>query len=196
MTRTAIVLLVNLLLLASPALSAWQARAQQAIPAIVETDIATAQVDVVAVDHAKRKATLRDEDGNSFTVDVPKSVVNFAQVKKGDKVTVSYEVSTAIGLQKQAAGDATANAPTARQYTTVRVAPHGQKPASVRTEVTELTATVEQIDVANRKVTLRGPQGNVRTVSVSDRVQHLDQVNPGDLVVVRQTNAVAVTVTK
>jgi hypothetical protein len=55
---------------------------------------------------------------------------------------------------------------------------------------------VETIDYAKRSVTLRGPQGNRRVVKVDDSVQRLNDVKPGDEVVVRHTEAVAIAISK
>ena len=56
-------------------------------------------------------------------------------------------------------------------------------------------ATVEAVDLAKRTVTVRGPRGNVNTLKVGDQVQ-LDKVKAGDQVVVRYTEAVAISVDK
>ncbi len=48
----------------------------------------------------------------------------------------------------------------------------------------QLTATVTAVDVATRKVTLKGKKGKEETITVSPDVKNLDQVKVGDLVVV------------
>jgi hypothetical protein len=48
----------------------------------------------------------------------------------------------------------------------------------------QLTASVTAVDVATRKVTLKGPKGKEETITVSPDVKNLDQVKVGDLVVV------------
>jgi hypothetical protein len=48
----------------------------------------------------------------------------------------------------------------------------------------QLTASVTAIDVATRKVTLKGQKGKEETITVSPDVKNLDQVKVGDLVVV------------
>ena len=48
----------------------------------------------------------------------------------------------------------------------------------------QLTATVTAVDVATRKVTLKGQKGKEETITVSPDVKNLDQVKVGDLVVV------------
>lgn len=177
----------------------------QALPGLVATNMATAHATVEAVDHAKRTATLRADDGHEFTVDVPDSVRNFDQVQKGDKINIEYQEATAIFLRKpgEGGGESTGSttppspaAPSATQYGTVEVAPRGQKPAGIETRVVEITAIVEDVDYGKRTVTLRGPRGNVETIDVGDRVPNLDRVKKGDQVVVRHTEAVAASVSK
>ena len=46
-------------------------------------------------------------------------------------------------------------------------------------------AQVKAVDLANREVTLVGPQGNVFAVHVSDAVRNLDKVKAGDSVVAK-----------
>jgi Cu/Ag efflux protein CusF len=47
-----------------------------------------------------------------------------------------------------------------------------------------VTATVEAIDVAKREVTLKGPEGNLVTLTVGEKVQRLNEVKKGDQVTV------------
>jgi hypothetical protein len=49
-------------------------------------------------------------------------------------------------------------------------------------DVAEIAATVEAIDVDNRLVTLRGPQGNEVTVEAGPEVRNLAQIEAGDVV--------------
>jgi hypothetical protein len=56
--------------------------------------------------------------------------------------------------------------------------------------MTEVTATVEDIDHANRMVTLKGPSGGKVTTEVSPKVKNLDQVKVGDEVKVQYYMAV------
>lgn len=56
--------------------------------------------------------------------------------------------------------------------------------------VSSMQATVKDIDVAARTATLVGPQGETMTVKVGDQVRNLDQVKPGDTVVVRYYDSV------
>ena len=56
------------------------------------------------------------------------------------------------------------------------------KPSISATQTVKITAVVEAIDLETRQVTLRGPEGNSRTITVSDDARNLDQVAPGDTV--------------
>ncbi len=55
-----------------------------------------------------------------------------------------------------------------------------------------ITASVVGIDKKDRTLTLRGPQGNVVTVEVTDDVRNFDQIEVGDNVKVTYYEAVAV----
>lgn len=203
MPKTAAIAVLALLLAPSVALAQAQQSpappppaANAPRPAIVQTNVVVDHVTVEAVDHAKRTATLRASDGQVFVVDVPQSVVNFPQVEKGDTITIRYEQATAIFLRKPGEMTPGNAAPAIHQYQSVEVAPRGEKPAGVHTTVTQITATVEAVDYARRKVTLRGPNGNSRTIDVGDEVPNLDRVKTGDQVVVQQTDALAIGITK
>lgn len=55
----------------------------------------------------------------------------------------------------------------------------------------EVKATVVSVDLKSRDVTLKGPEGKTFVVQAGDAVQHLDQVKPGDVVVVAYTESLA-----
>ena len=60
----------------------------------------------------------------------------------------------------------------------------------------EITAKVEAIDYKKRTVTLKGPEGNVRTFTVDKSVKKFSNVKVGDELVVRVTDALAIVVEK
>lgn len=64
------------------------------------------------------------------------------------------------------------------------------KPIVVKDKVT-IKATVEAIDVTNRLVTLKGPKGNVVTLSVDEDVTRFDQMKVGDTVTAEYFESVA-----
>jgi translation elongation factor P/translation initiation factor 5A len=63
---------------------------------------------------------------------------------------------------------------------------------SVVEETREVVATVEEIDLAERHVTLLAPDGRRMSMVVDEQVPNLDQVEVGDQVVVRYREELAV----
>jgi hypothetical protein len=199
------------LMLSAPALAADPPKqtGQGGAPGVVALEAVTAQATVQAVDHGARTATLRTEDGREIQVKAPDTVRNFDQVEVGDKVNVEYHEATAISVVKAdaatpgtASGSSTApgaGAPAsdgASGTRSVRVAPLGAKPGVVETTTFDITALVENVDYEKREVTVRGPRGNTRTLAVGDEVQNLKDIKQGDHVMLRHTEAIAVSVTK
>ena len=159
-------------------------------PGVVTANLVTIHAIVMDIDKANRTVVLRSPEGKEVTVKVDPVARNFDQIAKGDKVTTEFYEETAIFVRTAT------EQPTAGQANTVAVAPKGDKPGVIDVTTTEITARVEAIDYANRTVDLRGPQGNVRTLKVGDEVKRLNEVKVGDEVVVRNTQAVAINVTK
>jgi hypothetical protein len=165
------------------------------MPGAVVAKVSTLQATVTDVDKATRMVTLRSDDGKEQTIKAGPEVRNFDQIEKGDKVSAEYHESVAIFAKKSEAGAGAATPKTAT-YGTADLAPIGSKPGGVVTDVTEVTATVEDIDYAKRQVTVLGPSGKTRVIDVSERVENLEAVKKGDLVVMRYTEALAISVTK
>ena len=59
--------------------------------------------------------------------------------------------------------------------------------------VTQVTGTVEGVDYGNRTVAIRGPEGNLRRYAVGDDVENFDQLQVGDTVGLRVTQALGMT---
>jgi ribosomal protein L6P/L9E len=59
-----------------------------------------------------------------------------------------------------------------------------------------ISASVEAIDKAQRKLTLKGPKGNVQTVTAGPEVRNFDQIKVGDLVVARYVESLTLTLKK
>ena len=60
----------------------------------------------------------------------------------------------------------------------------------------QIVATVEAVDAANRSVTLKGPRGQVETMTVSEEVRNLRQVKAGDRVAVTYAQGLALQLKK
>ncbi len=63
-------------------------------------------------------------------------------------------------------------------------------------DVVTVTVRIEAVDQAKRMVTLKGPEGRVVTMKVSDAVKNLAQVKAGDELVIKHAEAVAVALKK
>jgi len=57
-----------------------------------------------------------------------------------------------------------------------------EKPSFSATQKIQLTAVVEAVDREARTVTLKGPQGNTRTLQAREDSNNIDQIEVGDLV--------------
>jgi ribosomal protein L6P/L9E len=64
------------------------------------------------------------------------------------------------------------------------------------TSAVKMSARVEAIDKAQRQLTLKGPKGNVRTVTAGPDVRNFDQINVGDMVVVGYVEELTLTLKK
>ena len=157
-------------------------------PGVVFAETTTVHATVEAVDPATREVTLKGPKGKIVTIKAGPEVKNFDQIHVGDVLTARYLESVALVVRKADAG------PSANESRTVEVAPKGHKPAARIVETKEVTATVEAIDYAARTVTLRGPEGNARTIKVDPSVKRLNDVKKGDQVVARYTEGLAISV--
>lgn len=183
---TALVLAVSM-----PALADQQAVMAGDRPGGIVVDSQTMTATVSAIDYKTRKVTLTGPQGNSVTLTVGPEAKNFNQVKKGDQVTIEKVESVALLVTPK--GEV---APAAGSETYVKVAKPGESPHGVMVQTVQITATVEAIDYKARTVTLKGPEGNTRTLKVGPDAKRFDQVKKGDQVTVNVTEATAISVTK
>jgi hypothetical protein len=159
-------------------------------PLIVESDTAAVSAKVVAVDHASRTAVLEGPEGRQLSVNVDPSARNFDQVQVGDTVRAQIYTSTVIFIRNSA------EPPSATESQAVELAARGGRPGGTMANTRQLAAKVDDVDYQNRVVTLTGPQGNTVRVKVGDNIQNLGEIKPGDQVVLRYTEAVALAVEK
>jgi len=66
----------------------------------------------------------------------------------------------------------------------------------VAARTVQILATVEAVDAASRSVTLKGPRGQVETMTVSEEVRNLPRVKAGDRVAVTYAQALALQLKK
>ena len=70
------------------------------------------------------------------------------------------------------------------------------KPGGTLVEATSIQATVEDIDLKDRIVTLKGEAGKLTKIKVGPAARNLDQVKKGDIVTVDYVQAVAIDIQK
>ena len=138
----------------------------------------TSTATVAKIDKKDRWITLKMADGSMVDIQAGPAVKNFAQIKVGDLVTASQEETLAIAVVP--AGTAP---PNATGGSSVVSAPLGAKPMGVLVDTTMVSGEVVAIDNTPRSITLRGPDGNTRTIAVGPAVKRLNEVKIGDDVV-------------
>ena len=159
-------------------------------PAVVMVDAVTAKSTVTAIDKKARVITLSFDEGRVEDYKLGQEVRNFDQIEIGDQVKVTLAEAVAIYVRK--GGDQ----PVSSEKRTLQVAPKGEKPSFTITDTNEMAATVEKIDHAKRKVTVRRLDGSKKSFSVDKNVEKLENVKVGDEVVVSVTEAMAIAVEK
>lgn len=165
------------------------AAAPQEKPSMMEESISTMEATVTAINQETREVTLQDASGESVTIIAGPEVQNLAQVEVGDKLMLEYLEAVSIQvLGPEAEVGAEVVEGMAR-------AEPGEKPAGVAVSETTVVVEIEAIDKENEKVTLKGPQGNSKTVKVRNP-DNLNKVAIGDKVMITYTEAMAVKVTE
>lgn len=159
-------------------------------PGVVVAEVLEVTATVEAVDHPKRILTLRGARGSTLTLRADKSVRNFDQLKKGDRVLADFVESIAIHMRAASAP------PSGAEARLVSVAPKGSKAGVLLAETFQLTAVVESIDAKERQVTVKEASGSRLLVPVDKGFKHLDRFKKGEVIALRITEAIAIKVEK
>jgi hypothetical protein len=170
-------------------LSASAAMADAAtLPSKVEIDAITAGATVTALDKAKRGFTLTGKDGKPHSFTAGPDMVNYDQIKVGDKVEATYAEEMSISVNKSG------TAPKIEEKSALVRAPKGAKPGVIVAASKEIVGVVTAIDHKARTVTVKGPKGNEITKTVKPDVKGFDNVAKGDNVVISYTEALSISV--
>jgi len=150
--------------------------------------IAATQVDavltVLSVDQKARTVTVRGPKGDSHKINVPPEAQNFDQVKAGDRFRMRYLESVAVAITRGGKlGSANSE--------DVTLAPKGGKPGGTRVRTRVAAVIVDGVDFTNRYVAVRDAAGNGMALKVADDIP-IEDLKPGDRVVVTHTEALAV----
>ena len=141
------------------------------------THVYTLEAIVTAVDPSNRHVTLKDSANEEFSFVAEPEVKNLAQVKVGDKVTVTLTQRLFIAVRSQ-------DAPPSASLDMVHgTAMPGEKPGLLVAAETEAVARVTAIDSVNRTADLEFLNGTAKQVPVRSDVD-LSRYKVGDTVVI------------
>lgn len=160
-------------------------------PLVVETSTDTIIATVVSVDYKTREVTLRNSNGEMFTMVAGPENVRLKEIKKKDLIRVDFLESIAIVVQS--AHKKSSFVEGNRQ---VIVRNQTKKPSGEMSETDVVTATVVSINPEKRTVVLRGTAGKKIKVNIASDVPNLDHIKTGDHVNIRMTHTIAIAVNK
>ena len=144
--------------------------------------------EVVGIDRVDRSVVLLGPEGNVVAVEVGPEARNFDQIRIGDQLKVKYFQSVSIYI------DMHGNKPEASAGIVTARSAKGDKPAGFVVETVDISARVHSIDRSKRSVTLSLHNGGTVTTQVDKSVKIYDKLKKGDLVHVRYTEAIAISV--
>jgi hypothetical protein len=154
----------------------------------IAVDTFTTTATVTGIDTARRELTLATQNGGREKYKAGPEVVNFDQIRIGDRVKAVLTEEVAVALGKGAG-------PIGTSGSGVALAPVGSKPGAVIVDTSEITAKVISVDAPRRKVTFELPDGTTRTVKAGRKID-LTAVQPGETVTMQVGESLAVTVEK
>ncbi len=142
-------------------------------PGLLVENAAVAVATVTAIDQETREITLKGPEGDKLTFTAGPEVRNFAQIKRGDRVIMSYFEGLAVALGPEGSG-ATAEIAAVE----VTRAEPGERPAASVTGRIAAVGAVKAVDRENHTVTLKGPDRTV-VLAVAEDVD-LSEIKVGD----------------
>ena len=175
-------------MVAAPAIAQQGATVVGKGPGVVGVaQTASVTATITAIDAASRAITLKGPQGKETTVVAGPEVKNFAQLKVGDSVDLSFVESLVLELKK---GGGKPVAWTVKEGA-VGAKP-GEKPAGAAGRQVTVVGDVVAVDTAAKTVTVKGPQRTV-DLKVNDPEQ-LKLIAKGDQIEATFTEAMAISV--
>ncbi|MFV9675756.1 MAG: OmpA family protein, partial [Anaerolineales bacterium] len=151
-------------------------------------DVVVITAEVLAIDKDNRTLTLLGPEKNVVDIEVPEEARNFDQIKVGDQLSVKYYESVAIYI------GAVGTQPKAEAGVVAVRAGEGEMPGAVAVGTVNMSASIIAIDKKERTLTLKLPDGSVRTTDVDEAVQVFDTLRVGDTIHAQVTKAIAISV--
>lgn len=119
--------------------------------------------DVVKIDRPRRIVVLKNDQGETPFV-VSKKIKNFAEIKVGDHLNVSFEIGVLIELVS-----AKSNIRSEVQTTIVTTANQGEKPNGSVMNKTVVISDVVEIDREKRTISIKGIDGHISSIHVKNK---------------------------
>ena len=151
-------------------------------------DVVVITAEVLAIDKANRVLTLLGPEENVVDIEVGEEARNFDQIKVGDQLSVKYYESVAIYI------GAVGTQPKVDAGLVAVRADEGEMPGASAVGAVDMSASIIGIDKKKRTLTLKLPDGSVRTTDVDEAVQVFDTLRVGDTIHARVTKAIAISV--
>lgn len=170
------------------ALSIWLSgvsAAQEAKPLVVDAKYETITATVEGIDRESRIITLKNPEGNEISMEVGMELTSLDEIEKGDRVRIDYLEPVAVAIRPL---DAPGAPETPGEFV---VRNQRIKPSGEAVETDAIAATVEKIDTGERIAVLKRPDGNLMEVNIAPGVSGMQNVKPGDRVVVEATRSFA-----
>ena len=145
---------------------------------------------VQSVSAWRRMVTLKDTEGNIVRLRFGKEAPDLSQLHKGDPVTATYMASAVLALRKPG------EEPTGAERQEYAISSEKGAPGGMIVNSIQTSATIEDVNPAKRRITLKWPDGRTVTMKVDPRVQNLEQLKKGDQIFVKYTEAAGVSVAK
>ena len=145
--------------------------------------------DVTKVDKKKRTITFKNKEGESKFV-AGQEITNFDQIKKGDHLSVTYQMAVAIELIKTKSDGVRSKVET----NTVTKSKAHEKPSEKIANKTTIIADIVEVNREKKLVSVKGPSGKITTVTVKNPAL-LTDVNVGEQVKVIYYDAMAASIT-
>jgi hypothetical protein len=141
--------------------------------------------EVTAIDLADRRVTLKSPEGGTATLQVWREQ-DLRALKVGDQVTVRYFEGAQIRDERTEAAVPSFSLKNGMMGATLG-GPSRKKHA--------LFASVDKVDPVNQEVTLKGPDGSIETIMVTNP-EYLSHVKVGDKVGMTRVQALALSLKK
>ena len=145
--------------------------------------------DVVKIDKKKRTITFKNKEGESKFV-AGSDITNFDQIKKGDHLSVTYQLAVAIELIKTKSNGIRSKVET----NTITNSKANEKPSEKIANKTTIIADIVEVNREKKLVSVKGPSGKITTVTVKNPALLAD-VNVGEQVKVIYYDAMAASIT-